>query len=122
MGVFTLAEGVNPGTFHVLSAGFAVLFIFGKRTRIVAALAFLLMFGGVVEGYLAVGMDSDSQELMNLGLIRSWIGGILLIVLIGYEIFRAEATAGGRIARMIAVLSILAWVTVAAGGRWIGFS
>ena len=27
-----------------------------------------------------------------------------------------------RIARMIAVLSILTWVATAAGGRWIGFS
>lgn len=122
LGVFSVTEGVNPGTFHILSAGYAVLFLFGKRTRIIALIAFVVMFGGIVEGYLVAGMDSDSMELLNLGVVRSWLGGILLIVLIGYEIYRAEATAGGRIARMIAVLSILTWVATAAGGRWIGFS
>jgi hypothetical protein len=71
---------------------------------------------------MVAGLDSFSPELQNLGIVRSWTAGVLLIVLIGYEIYRQEATAGGRVARLIAVLSILSWIATAAGGRWIGFS
>jgi len=122
MGVFSISEGISPGTFHVLTAGYAVLLLFGKRTRVIAGVAFVVMFGTVLEGYMAAGLDSFSPELQNLGIIRSWTAGLLLIALVGYEIWREEATPGGRIARMIAVLSILSWVATAAGGRWIGFS
>jgi len=122
MGVFALADGVNPGTFHVITAGYVILAIFGKRVRWVAIIAFLLLFATVLEGYMVAGLDSFSGELKNLGIVRSWIGGLLLIGLTGYEIWRSDATAGGRIARMIAVMSILSWVATAAGGRWIGFA
>jgi hypothetical protein len=122
MGVFSIADGISPGTFHVLTVGYAVLLLFGKRTRLIAGIAFIVMFGTVLEGYVVAGLDSFSGELKNLGIARSVLGGILLIVLIGYEIYKADATAGGRVARMIAVMSILSWVATAAGGRWIGFS
>lgn len=122
MGVFAVSDGIMPGTFHVLTAGYAVLLLFGKRTRVLAGVAFLVMFGTVIEGYMAGGLDSFSPELQNLGIIRSWAAGILLIALVGYEVWREEATPGGRVARIIAVLSILSWVATAAGGRWIGFS
>lgn len=122
MGVFSIADGINPGTFHVLAAGYAVLMLFGKRTRWIAGIGFLVMFGTVLEGYMVAGLDSFSTELRNLGIIRSVVGGIVLILLTGYEIYKADATAGGRVARMIAVMSILSWVATAAGGRWIGFS
>ena len=122
MGVFSTAEGISPGTFHVLTAGYAVLLLFGKRTRVIAGIAFVVMFGAVLEGYLVAGLDSFSTELKNLGIARSVLGGLLLIVLTGYEIYKDDATSNGRIAKMIAVMSILSWVATAAGGRWIGFS
>ncbi len=40
MGVFSTAEGISPGTFHVLTAGYAVLLLFGKRTRVIAGIGF----------------------------------------------------------------------------------
>lgn len=122
MGVFSITDGISPGTFHVLTAGYAVLLLFGKKTRVLAGVAFVVMFGTVIEGYMVAGLDSFSPELQNLGIVRSWTAGLLLIALIGYEIYRQDATAGGRVARLIAVLSILSWVATAAGGRWIGFS
>ena len=122
MGVFSITDGISPGTFHVLTAGYAVLLLFGKKTRVLAGVAFVVMFGTVIEGYMVAGLDSFSPELQNLGIVRSWTAGVLLITLIGYEIYRQDATAGGRVARLIAVLSILSWVATAAGGRWIGFS
>jgi hypothetical protein len=122
MGVFSVADGISPGTFHVLAAGYAVLLLFGKRTRVIAGIAFVVMFGAVLEGYVIAGLDSFSVELRNLGIARSVLGGLLLIVLTGYEIYKDATTSSDRIAKMIAVMSILSWVATAAGGRWIGFS
>ena len=34
----------------------------------------------------------------------------------------AEPRPHRQLAKLIALFSVLAWVTVAAGGRWIGFS
>jgi hypothetical protein len=65
---------------------------------------------------------SVRAALLNPAPMALWATLILLITLIGYEIYRQDATAGGRVARLIAVLSILSWVATAAGGRWIGFS
>jgi len=47
---------------------------------------------------------------------------IILAVLLALQIGRKGPDAPGAFARMIAVFSILSWITVAAGGRWIGFS
>ena len=62
MGVFSVAEGISPGTFHVLAAGYAVLLLFGKRTRVIAGIAFVVMFGTVLEGYVVAGLDSFSTN------------------------------------------------------------
>lgn len=122
MGVFATGDGLNPGTFYVIAAAYAVLIIFGQRTRWIALGAFALLFGSVVISYWVVGFASERLDLQNWSIIASWIGGLLFVALTGYEIYKQDATPGGRIARMIAVMSILSWVATAAGGRWIGFS
>lgn len=122
MGVFATGDGLNPGTFYVIAAAYAILAIFGKRTRWIALGAFALLFGSVLISYWIVGFASESMDLQNWSITASWIAGLLFIGLTGFEIWREEATPGGRIARMIAVMSILSWVATAAGGRWIGFS
>jgi hypothetical protein len=122
MGVFATGDGLNPGTFYIIAAAYAVLMLFGSRTRWIAGGAFALLFGSVLISYWVVGFASESMELQTWSIWASWIAGILFVVLTGYEIWKQDATPGGRIARMIAVMSILSWVATAAGGRWIGFS
>ncbi len=122
MGVFATGDGLNPGTFYVIAAAYAILMIFGNRTRWIAGGAFTLLFGSVLISYWVVGFASESIELQTWSIVASWIAGVLFVALTGYEIWKQDATPGGRIARMIAVMSILSWVATAAGGRWIGFS
>ncbi len=122
MGVFATGDGLNPGTFYIIAAAYAVLFIFGTRTRWIALGAFVLLFGSVLISYWIVGFASESMDLQTWSIAASWIAGLLFVGLTGFEIYKQDATPGGRIARLIAVLSILSWVATAAGGRWIGFS
>jgi hypothetical protein len=122
MGVFSTAEGVNPGVFHMITAGYAILALFGARTRWIGIAGFALLSVGIFVMYFIVGFDNIDmvwQDVCRWALIAS---SILLIGLLGYEIFTGKAEAASPLARLIAVFSILAWVTVAAGGRWIGFS
>ena len=122
LGVFSTTAGVNPGTFHIIWAGYAILLIFGRKTRMIALIALLLLLGGVVEQYIVHGLDSDDVGLLNLSKLRMIISGLLLVGLFGYEIYEGKAEPATPLAKVIALFSILSWVTVAAGGRWIGFS
>ena len=67
------------------------------------------------------GFASENMDLQTWSIAASWIAGLLFVGLTGFEIYKQDATPGGRVARLIAVLSILSWVATAAGGRWIGF-
>jgi hypothetical protein len=122
MGVFATGDGLNPGTFYIIAAAYAVLFIFGTRTRWIALGAFVLLFGSVLISYWIDGFASENMALQTWSIAASWIAGLLFVGLTGFEIYKQDATPGGRVARLIAMLSILSWVATAAGGRWIGFS
>jgi hypothetical protein len=72
--------------------------------------------------YFIVGFDNLDEiwaEVCRWALVAS---SLLLIGLLSFEIFTGHAGAASPLARTIAIFSFLTWVTVAAGGRWIGFS
>lgn len=123
LSVFSTTTGVSPGVFHMVAAGYAILFIFGgKLSRIIGAAAFLILFGGNFVMYGLVGFDNPDQIWQDLSKYSLMLGSVILIGLLGYEIYLGKAESGSRTAKLIALCSILTWVTVAAGGRWIGFS
>jgi hypothetical protein len=123
LGVFSTAQGVNPGIFHVITAGYAILIIFGsKLSRLAGVIAFSVLFVGTFVMYFFVGFDNPDQIYQDISRYALIAGSLILVGLLGYEIFRGKAEAASPLARMIALFSILSWVTVAAGGRWIGFS
>jgi hypothetical protein len=122
LGVFSTAQGVNPGTFHMITAGYAILALFGTRTRLIGVAAFAILAIGIFVMYFFVGFNNSDQIFLE---ITRWamIGfSLLLVALMGFEIMTGHAGAASPLARAIAVFSFLSWVTVAAGGRWIGFS
>jgi hypothetical protein len=128
IGVFSTTEGVSPGVFHMIAAGYALFFIYGGRkllgvsSRLVAAIIFAVLYGGIFLIYWIVGFNSYDQIYLDLSKWSMIAGSILLLGLYGYEIQAGKAEASSPVAKLIALFSVLAWVTVAAGGRWIGFS
>ena len=128
IGVFSTTEGVSPGVFHMIAAGFALFFIYGGRklfgvsSRIIAAVLFVILYGGIFLAYWIVGFNNYDQIFLDLSKWSMIIGSILLLGLYGFEIAAGKAEASTPVAKLIALFSVLAWVTVAAGGRWIGFS
>jgi hypothetical protein len=128
IGVFSTTEGVSPGVFHMIAAGYAIFFIYGGRklfgvsSRLIAVAIFTLLYGGVFVTYWIVGFNNYDQVFLDLSRWAMILGSILLLALYGFEIQAGKAEAASPVAKLIALFSVLAWVTVAAGGRWIGFS
>lgn len=122
MGVFTTSQGVNPGVYHMITAGYAILALFGARTRWIGIAGFALLSVGIFVMYFIVGFDNLDQVWQDVCRWALVAASLLLIGLLSFEIFTGKAEASSPLARLIAVFSILSWVTVAAGGRWIGFS
>jgi hypothetical protein len=128
IGVFSTTEGVSPGVFHMVAAAFAICVICGSRKlagisiRWIAAGLFAVLYGGVFLAYWIVGFNNYDQIFLDLSKWSMIIGSVLLLGLFGYEMYAGKAEAASPLAKLIALFSVLAWVTVAAGGRWIGFS
>ena len=121
LGVFSVTDGLNPGVFHMIAAGFAILIIAGKHTRWIAAAIAALLYGGILVMYFVVGMDNADAFPTDMSRYSLIAGAIALVALLGFEISKGEG-GSAPLTRVIALFSILCWVTVAAAGRWIGFS
>jgi len=111
-----------PGLFHPLSAGYAILIIFGVRTRWLAVGAFTLLFGGMFLMYWIVGFNTYEPVYDDISRSITLIGALAFGGLFGWEIYQSREEASTPIAKLVAMFSVLTWVTVAAGGRWIGFA
>jgi hypothetical protein len=122
LGVFA-TDGISaPGLFHPVYAGYAILLIFGQRTRWIAAAAFALLFGGQFLMYTIVGFNTYEPIFDQASTYIFIAATLVLMLLYGWEIYKGKAEGGTPLAKLIALFSVLTWVTVAAGGRWIGFA
>lgn len=121
LGVFSFTDGLNPGVFHMIAAGYAILIIAGKHTRWIAAGLFALIYGGIVIMYMFVGLDNADTFPTDMSRYSLIVGAVALVALLALEILKGEE-GSPPLTRVIALFSILSWVTVAAAGRWIGFS
>ena len=116
-------DGISaPGLFHPLSAGYAMLVIYGTRTRSFTAGTFLLLFGGMFLMYWIVGFNTYEPIYDEISRWITVLGGLAFIGLFSWEVYQGRAEASSPTAKLLALLSVLTWVTVAAGGRWIGFA
>lgn len=124
LGVFSIVSGVNPGTVHLITAAYAILFVFGQRTRLIAAIVLgLIVLVGAIMTYGVYNLDDNFEvvEQLNIWFIRA--AALVGVGFIGYEIFAGKTEDDrGALTKLVALFSILSWVTVAAAGRWIGFS
>jgi hypothetical protein len=122
LGVLGTDEISAPGLFHPISAAYALLVIFGVRTRWIAAGTFLLLFGGMFVMYWIVGFNTYEPLYDDISRWITLIGALAFGGLFAWEVYKGRAEAASPTAKLIALFSVLTWVTVAAGGRWIGFA
>ena len=106
----------------MIEAGFAILVIFGTRTRWIGLAVIAALLLGDLLMYFVVGMDNQDQIYLDISKYATMAAAVLLVGLLGYEVSTSKAEPASPLARVIALFSILSWVTVAAAGRWIGLS
>jgi hypothetical protein len=113
--------GLNPGSILVVAAGAGLLAAAAKRHRalLLVGLAALLVGGWFATSALAQETSPFAAHWLKAAFVT---GALLFIVAIGALELRADRALGGAPAKLAAFASALAWVTVAAAGRWIGFS
>ena len=122
---FSITPTANVGIFHILWGGALILFIaLQGKTRWVYAiglLALILPWQVITHVFIREDLDAAKYMVVNkafMYLTGAWITGLSL-----YNIFgKAAPTGSNAFARMTAYATILVWVTVGAGGRWIGLS
>jgi hypothetical protein len=122
LGIFAVDQIAAPAVFHPIYFAYGILLIYGQRTRWLGAAAFALLFGGQFIMYWVVGFNTYEPIFDE---ISRWIviaATLVVMGLYGYEIYAGKAKAASPQAKLLALFSILIWVTVAAGGRWIGFA
>jgi len=121
LGVFQGDIIAAPGNFHAIAAGYALLLIFGQRTRWLAGAAFTLFYGGIFVMYWIVGFDTFDPLYDQISYYVTIAGAVVMAGLYAFEIYTGKSDEATPTAKLIALFSMLCWVTVAAGGRWIGF-
>ncbi|HEY8571506.1 DUF6644 family protein [Phenylobacterium sp.] len=117
-------KGGNVAIFHVMFAC-ALISIFA----LYGALRWIMLIGLVV---LVVGLqiathgvvgDPFTETWMTVNKAWMWIAGVFVFGLAALNIFGRSARPGTTtLSRLVGYAAILIWVTVGAGGRWIGLT
>lgn len=114
--IFGTSFGAAPGAFHVVFAGWLVVMAFGApRTRLV--LGAVTAVAVVAVGIVTYGLYHPMEEYDLVMEINRWAvraGALIVAAALVYEFARPSPV------RLAGAFSIIAWVTVAAAGRWIG--
>jgi hypothetical protein len=121
--VFGWSQGSAPGAFHIVLAGWLIAMGLGSsRTRIVLSAITAVAVLGV--GYVTYGIYHPLDDYDIVMEINRWTLRLAALLVVGFILWdvtgRKPAEAGAPLARLMGLFTILAWVTVAAAGRWIG--
>lgn len=113
LALFVATVGTGPGALLVALVGFALFAVLLERGRVV----YLACLGAIIM--LGLWISDALTEGWAVALI---IGGSGLLAAT-FGVWRLKVTSTGNASGKLAFFSsMLAWVTVAAAGRWIGFS
>ena len=122
--IFGTSYGAAPGTFHIICAGWLIVMAFGSRmTRIVlGAITAVIVIGVGIVTYGVYHPLDDYDIVMDINRWTLRLGALLVAGFALWEFARAgkAEAAPPTLNRLVGLLTILAWFTVAAAGRWIG--
>lgn len=122
--IFGTSYGAAPGAFHVITAGWLIVMAFGSRTTRIAlgAITAVIIVGVGIVTYGVYHPLDDYDIVMEINRWTLRLGALLVAGFALWEFARAgkAEAAPPALNRLVGLLTILAWFTVAAAGRWIG--
>jgi hypothetical protein len=122
--IFGTSYGAAPGSFHVITAGWLIVMAFGSRvTRIILGAITAVTAIGV--GIVTYGFFPPLEQYDTFMEINRWTLRLFALLIAGFALWEFARTsnaegAPSRVHRLVGLLTILAWFTVASAGRWIG--
>ena len=127
LAILTFLTGglITPGLYHLLTAA-ALITAFITRGRL--RWLYLAGLGAIfLAMYLATHVilkPDDYKHADPANVALAWIAAAWIFGCGGFQLFRANrgATAQGLFVKALGCVTILIWVTAAAGGRWIAFA
>lgn len=128
--VFAVTQGTNPGVFHVISAGLVLAVgIASMRTRITTlAVVAAIVVGVAIVTYGFFNFNDVEKGEANLGAFMAINKGGLVVIaaiaagLLGWQLLGPQKKGVSVLGALVGMGTFLTWITVAAGGRWIGLS
>ena len=115
-------RGGNVGAIHLMTAatllGLAGLKGHGRWLFLTLAAAAVIALQ-VVTHWLVT--DPFSERFMTVNKVWMWACGLGLLAFLGARVLWPGQDPT-RVSRLVGYATILAWVTVGAGGRWIGYT
>jgi hypothetical protein len=120
--------GSNVGTFHLIYAGALVVFFAmkGAQRWIMFAGAVLIVAAWQLVTHVFVLQGTTDAQLtayMNANKLFMYLSAFWVFGWAALNIFGVSAPkTSGALARLVGYATILVWVTVGAGGRWIGLT
>jgi len=117
-------KGANVGLFHVMFAAVlltAVGFVGRMKWVLLGGVAVLVLVLQVFTH--VVYKDPFTDVYTNVNKVFMWVTAIYIFGLSALNIVGLDAAKDStRLSRLVGYATILAWVTVGAGGRWIGLT
>ncbi|CAN5232778.1 hypothetical protein BH09PSE2_BH09PSE2_10680 [soil metagenome] len=123
--VFLTGGLITPGLYHLLTAA-ALIAAFVTRGRLrwiyLGGLGLVLL--SMYVGTHVILKPDDIAKADPVNVLLAWIAAIWIFGCIGVQAFVSNrgATPSALFVKAIGYVTILVWVTAAAGGRWIAFA
>jgi hypothetical protein len=124
LAIMLTKPGSNVGFFHLIFAGGLVAFAAmsgAMRWTLVGGSAVIVLVWNIVTHVFVREAERaayDNANKLFMVLITAWIFGLIALNIFGKGAAKDSNTAG----RFVGYATILVWITVGAGGRWIGLT
>lgn len=121
--IFATSYYAAPGTLHITIAGWLIVMAFGSnRMRIaLGAITGIIIVWMFVMTMLLYTPLNDYDLVMEIDRYTARLMALIVAFCLVFEFTRPRHDAAAPMGnRLIGILTILAWITVAAAGRWIG--
>jgi hypothetical protein len=122
--IFATTYGPAPGTQHIVYAAWLITMAFGsKSTRIIlGAISAVWIVVHFLVTFIIWNPSNDYDLVME---IDRWSLRCFALTVTGFMLWefagpKSDQSVSPKLTRLIGLLTILVWVTVAASGRWIG--
>lgn len=122
--VMLAKQGANVGVFHLIFAASLIgaAAIAGSLRWVLLAGLAILVVGLQIATHGMIG-DPFTTEWTNVNKVFMWVTGLFVLAVVAANILGRNAQGDStRLTRLVGYMAILIWVTVGAGGRWIGLT